>query len=309
MKRKLINSMKQIRLNSRFLMWSFVLVGLNLNVSAQENLETITQEKDSSVPVKNKTSHSLYTNIGFGNNMVYMGSDLSQNKPFYYGALTYGYNDEFYASVSAYHLSAFDQFMTFNTFSLSYNHNLKKGFDISLGISRYQVPTELTDTLFNNFFYANAAIGLDWKILYTNLSVGGILSETSSAYFQLRNSRYIQTPEFFDGKAYFAFDPYMNLLFGSLTKTVTADGTKLGISPPFKSGNSSGSKSPGGGSSGTTSTIFTLMEVDFGLPVSFNIGKLTIEIEPGYALPLYSESDVFNPKGFVLLLGCYFKIL
>ena len=50
------------------------------------------------------------------------------------------------------------------------------------------------------------------------------------------------------------------------------------------------------------------MEIDFGLPVGFNIGKLTIEAEPGYILPMYEVTGMPSPKGFAFLLSCSFKI-
>ena len=106
----------------------------------------------------NKSSHSLYAGAGFGNNMIYMGSEVSQDKPFYYGSITYGFKDELFFSVSGNHLSAFDKALSFSTFSLSYNHDFKKWFDISLSASRYQVNSELTDTLFNSFFYSNIVL-------------------------------------------------------------------------------------------------------------------------------------------------------
>jgi len=235
--------------------------------------------------------------------MVYMGTSISQDKPVFTGSLTYGLKDKLYASVSTYHLSAFDPFLAFHTFSLSYNQAINDWLDISLGVSRYQVASSLTDTLFKSFTYGNFALGFDWKILYTNISVGGIFSEGSSAYMQLRNSRYFQTPEFSKGKAFFSFDPCINMLFGSLTRTVTSEGTTIGISQPFSS------KGSGRNSSQATSTFFGIMEVDLGIPVAFNAGKFTIEAEPGYILPFYSDTEIFNPKGFLFLLNFYFRIL
>ena len=296
--------MKQIRFNAGLLMWSFMLVILSLNASAQENSAAITQEKDITAPVKDESPHSLYAGLGYGSNMIYMGSNVSQDKPFYYGSLTYGYNNEFFVSVSTNHLSAFDPFLSFSAFSMSYNHDFNSWFDISLGVSRYQVNNELTDTLFSNFFYGYLTLGFDWNILYTSISAGGLFSEANSAYFQLKNSRYFETPAFMNGKAYLSCDPYVNLLFGTLTKTITADGTSIGVLPPFRP-----SKSSGQHSSATSTTFFGLMEVDLGLPVAFTTGKLTIEAEPGYVIPLYSKTDILNPKGFILLLNCYFRIL
>lgn len=256
---------------------------------------------------KDSTSatHTLITGIGYANNMIYMGSNLSQDKPLYSGSVTYGFKDEFFVSVSGNHLAAFDPFIAFSAFSLSYNHDFNSWLDISTSISRYQVNSELADTLFSNFFYGSLAVGADWNILYTNLSVGGIFSEGSSAYFQLRNSRYFETGKILKGRAYFSFDPYINLLAGNLTKTVTADGTVIGVSQPYKS-SKTGS---GQHSSSSTTDFFSLIEIDLGVPVAFNAGRMTFEAEPGYVLPAYADSSDSSPKGFTLFLSFYLSII
>lgn len=249
-----------------------------------------------------RSSHSLYVGAGFTSNMVYMGTSISQDKPVYSGSLTYGYKDELYLSASTFHLSAFDPFLAFHALSLSYSHSVNSWFDYSAGISRYQVAPSLTDTLFNSFLYGNVTLGFDWKILYTKVSLGGVLSEETSGYLQLANSRYFETPHFLDEKAYVSFDPYINMLFGSLTRTNTPDGTVIGVSRPFGSGRSDRN------SSQSTETFFGLMEIDLGVPVAFNMDRITLEAEPGYVLSLYSDTEVFNPEGFVFMINCYVKI-
>jgi len=302
--------MKNINLNTRFLFWSILLIITPFTVFSIENPGSASQKQDSALLTKSFPPHAIYAGIGYGSNMV-LGSTYSQDQPYYYGALIYGYNNEFFASVSTFHLSAFDPLLAYHTFSLNYSHVFNSWFDISTGVSRFQVTSELTDTLFNSFFYGDFTLGIDWRLLYSKLSVVGLFSETNSAYFQLRNSRYFQTPEFFNKKAYFSFDPYASLLFGSLTETITSEGTTIGISSPI---NSSGSgKNSSGGSGGTTSTsvtssFFGLMEVDLGLPIGFNIGKFTIEAEPGYVIPMFTVPDMPDPKGFVFMLSCSFNI-
>lgn len=251
------------------------------------------------------STHALYGSLGLGNNMVYMGSSISGDKPYYYVGLTYGFKEKLYASVSSFHLAAFDRFLAFNTFGLTYSQTFNSWFDLSASLSRYQVNSKLTDTLFSSFTYGDLTLGFDWKILYTKLSAGGVFSESSGLYFQVRNSRYFQTPEFINDKAFISFDPYVNMLFGTLTETTTADGTTIGVTQPF---------SPKKGGRGTTGSgtvtreFFSLMEVDLGLPVAFNMGRVTIEADPGFIIPLYSDSDPLNPKGFSLLFSCFVKI-
>lgn len=300
--------MEKARLYVRLLVSSILLLPISFKSSAQEITAGIKQESELVKNRKDKSFHSLYTGIGYGNNMIYMGSNVSNDQPFYSGSITYGFKNELFLSLSANHLSAFDPFLAFSDLSLSYIHDFSSWLDLSLSVSRYQVNRELTDTLFNNFFYGNLAAGFDWNIFYTNISVGGIFSESSGVYFNLKNSRYIKTPELFNGNGYFYFDPYLNLLFGTLTKTVTSDGTSIGVSPPFKTGKSSGGGGGGGNISGTTTTFFSLMEVDLGLPIGFTIGKLTIEAEPGYVLPAYSDDENQSPKGFTLFLNLNYMI-
>lgn len=268
------------------------------SLSAQEDV-LFKGSIDSANVEKSDSRHSLFATTGMGYNMIYMGTSLSGDKPYYSGGLIYSFKNELFVSASALHLNAYDRFISFSTYSLIYTHTFNSWFDIALSASRYQVNKELADTLFNSFIYGDLTLGFDWKLLYTKISAGGLFSEASGIYFQMRNSRFFETPKIFNDKANFSFDPYVNLLFGTLTET--KDGT-LTVAPPFGRG-----KSGGGGSSETTSK-FSLMEIDLGLPVSFNIGKFTIDAEPGYAIPLYSVPAESSVNGFIFTMGIYFKI-
>jgi len=278
---------------------------LSSTSAAQENIAQKSPYIEEDQISDDESPHSFFAGAGYGNNMIYMGSNVSQNKPFISGSVTYGFKNRFFASVSTSHLSAFDPFISFSAFSLSYYQDVNSWFDISAGLSRYQVQSDLRDTLFSSFFYGYITLGFDWNILYTTISAGGLFSELNSAYFNLRNSRYFTTPEFFNGKAFVSFDPYVNMLFGTLTKTISSDGTTIGVSTPFKPGKPSGGSGSG---TGTTINFFSLMEVDLGLPVGFNIGKLTMEAEPGYVFPAYSVYSIESPKGFVLLFNIFYRI-
>jgi len=294
--------MKRISLQNR-IKFLILIIALNLNTTVNGQKVSDSQSQDKPLSDRNTSIHSLYAGAGFASNMVYMGSSISQDKPIYAGSLTYGFKDKLYVSGSTYHLSAFDPFLAFHTLTMNYSNPINSWFDISAGISRYQVAPSLTDTLFTSFVYGYLSFGFDWKILYTNISGAGIFSEGNSTYLQLRNSRYFQTPEFQNGKGFFSFDPYINILFGNLTRTETSEGTTIGISQPFSS------KKSGGNSSQATATFFGLMEIDLGIPIALNAGKFTLEAEPGYILPFYSETEIFNSKGFLFLINCYFKIL
>ena len=277
----------------------FVLLAIVQGSYAVDYSNTNITKPDSTSEDITKSKHNLYGSAGAGYNMIYMGSSLSQDKPFYSGGLIYGFNKEFYVSAYGVHLNIFDPLISFSSFSLNYSHAFNSWFDIALSASRYQANKTLTDTLFTSFFYADLTLGFDWKLLYTKLSAGGLFSESSSAYLQMRNSRFFQTPEMFKGKAFFSFDPYVNLLFGVLTETT--EGTVL--SPPYRKGGRNGN------SSSSTTSRFGLMEIDLGLPISFDIGRFTIDAEPGYTIPVYSGTTIQSAKGFVFSLSVYFRIL
>jgi len=250
------------------------------------------------------SDHSLYTGIGYGSNMIYLGSTISQDQPFGYTALTYGFRDALYATVTVVHLSARSPFLAFYSGSLNYNHVFNSWFDISASISRFEIASSLTDTLFSSFSYGDLTLGFDWKLIYTKVSGGILFSDGTRGYLLIRNSRYFETPEFTKKKLNFSFDPNFTLLLGPLTKIETTEGRVVTISPPYRKGGKYGQTAP----IKTISTSFGMMELDFGLPVSLNANKFTIEAEPGYILPVYDDPEYPGLKGFVFLLSGYFRI-
>jgi hypothetical protein len=254
--------------------------------------------------------HSLYAGAGFGSNMVYLGSTISQDNPYTYGSLTYGFRNEIFASVAAVHLSRLNPYLAFYIGSLNYSHTFNNWFDISAGIYRYEVVPSLEDTLFNSFTYSDLTLGFDWKLLYSKISAGGLFSTENQVFFQLRNSRYFQTPEFFNGKVNISFDPYVNLLLGTLTEVETSTETAYyySISSPYRKWRNSGHVTA------TTDTIYSysgrfgLLEIDFGIPVAFNTNFMTIEFEPSYVVPFYDDDYYLSTKGFVFNLSIIFRI-
>jgi hypothetical protein len=123
----------------------------------------------------------------------------------------------------------------------------------------------------------------------------------------MRNSHYFQTPELFRGKADFSFDPYINLLFGTIT-TVKTDGEAQYYYSVSSHSRSWKKKGQGQGQQVTYSDLFGLMEIDLGLPVSFNTDIMTIEAEPSYMITLYDDSFYPGTGGFIFQLSLYFRI-
>jgi len=276
-------------------------------IAQSDSLKHTATASLSDTVAKKESIHGLYAGTGYGNNMVYMGSTISGNKPYTYASLTYSLANKLFLSGSAVHLSDTKPFMAFYTLSASFNHTFSSWFDISAGLSRYNVHSSLTDTLFNSFSYGELDLGIDWKILYTKLCAGGFLVEGTKPYYQIKNSRYFQTPEFSGKKLYFAFEPYFNFLFGTFTRSETTTGVvSVYTSPPYRKQGNSGSQTV---TTTRFTNIFGLLEMDMGLPVSLNSDRITLEVEPGYIHPVYDDSIYPGTKGFQFVIGLYLKIL
>ncbi len=274
-----------------------------ISLTAQSRTVADTSPDTSSVAGKGSV-HSLYAGAGYGNNMIYLGTTMSQDHGFGYASVSYGLMDKLYLTATGYTITGFSPFIAYYNVGATFNHTFNSWFDISTSLSRYSVAESLQDTLFSNFTYADATLGFDWKILYSKLSIGGLFADGSQLYLQTRHSRYFETPLFAKDKAFFSFDPYINILFGKMISMETSGGTTTTVSPgyrPWKNG--------GQGSSSTYSEVFGPMEIDFGLPISFNYDFVSIEIEPGYVLPLYSETGATGMKGFLFMASAFFRIL
>jgi len=282
-----------------------IMLLLCLDTIGQGRAKNFKTDNDTSATGSELSHHSLFAGTGYGSNMIWLGSTISKNQPYSYGALTYGFSTEFYASFSSVHLTDVNPFLSFHIGSLNWDHVFNSWFDISAGLYRYQVAPSLTTTLFSNFTYTDMTLGFDWRLLYSKISAGALFSNENQAYFQFRNSRYFKTPEFFNDKVNISFDPYINMLFGTLIKTNTSSETSFIITTPSRKWGRYHTIT-------TTSTSYSkkigLMEVDFGLPVAVNTDILTIEAEASYLLPVHDDPDFPGSRGFIFMLSGFFRI-
>ncbi|MGQ9621168.1 MAG: hypothetical protein ACUVTX_09335 [Bacteroidales bacterium] len=286
-----------------FITFLIFIITCQYKVFSQKAIADSLNSAGNPTSVEKSSIHSLYAGVGYGSNMIYLGSTISQDKPYKFAALTYGLGDKLYLSATAVHLSGVSSFVAFYAGTVSFSYTFNSWFDISGGISHYQVPVSLTDTLFQSFTYGDITLGIDWRLLYTKFSAGRIFASESSNYYQIRNSRYFQTPEFSKHNFYFSFEPYINLIFGTLTKTETFNETIIIAAPPFRKRGAIQQQQ------GTVYTsFFSLLEADIGVPVAFNSSRFTIEAEPGYTFPFYEESAFPGTKGFLLMFSLYLRI-
>ena len=95
------------------------------------------------------------------------------------------------------------------------------------------------------------------------------------------------------------------MLFGRLVRIETTTGpAKFGNAPPFVQ-----LKKKQTTTTTTYSYVFSMMDTEFSVPVTLNFTNFSIEAEPIYILPAYSNNDYPAPKGFSLNITAYFRIL
>lgn len=251
--------------------------------------------------------YSIYGGAGWGNNLIYLGSTISHDLPYYSALLTLGLKDGLNISTTVSHLSKTYPYVAFYSLSGRYAHTVNSWFDYSADISGFITPRSLQESLFSNFALLNLTTGYDWKLLYTKLTFSDMYSRGNGVYLEIINSHYFETSRFFKGKALLSFDPDVKLLFGRLVKVESSTGTStLGNAPLFvqlkKKHNTTTTTN-------TYSYIFGMMHTEFSLPVTLNFTNFILVAEPSYILPAYSNPDYPSPKGFSVTMSVYFRIL
>ena len=181
----------------RILLFSFLLLIIPLTAFSQSDRMMSPSATDTLKTVEKSDRHALYAGGGYGSNMIYLGSTISQSQPFGYATLAYSFKNELTASASAFQFANFDPGLAFYNISLNYSHDCNSWFDISSGVYRYQVIPPFTDTLFSSFTYGDVTLGIDLRLIYSQFSIGGLMIKDPQPYFQIRNSRYFMTPAFF----------------------------------------------------------------------------------------------------------------
>jgi hypothetical protein len=275
-------------------------------LAARSANNSCSSNTDTAGAANKSSNHSLFSGAGFGSNMIYLGSTISENQPYLYANLTYGFKNKLYASITPVHLAGLNKIAPFYIGALNYSHTFNSWFDMTLGAYRYQVPASLSDTLFSSFTYGDLTLGFDWKILYSKVTLGGLISQEDQIYLQFRNSRYFETPDFMKGKASISFDPYVNLLFGTFFEVETSGETTIIPSTPGRKWRNFTNQGTGNNLSYVQK--FGFLAADFGIPVSFNTNKMVFEAEVNYMLPLSDSQENPSPKGFIFMLSAIFRI-
>jgi hypothetical protein len=257
----------------------------------QENTDTSFQE------------HSLFLGSGYGNDLLYTGSSISDHQSFVSADITYSFMGKLWSSVMFYNLPGSDQAIPLIDFSAGYNHVFNDYFDVRGSLSYYHSSLDVEEDQTGSFAFLRIGGGFDWYWLYTRISAGRILEKDTGIYLYFRNSRYFRTPAFGKANHFFTLDPNINLLFGNYTQIT-----------PLTRGRGTGPQRPGHQGQGQDFTYydsantFSLLHAEIALPVSFYFYNFIFDVEPVYLIPLNKTDDPSAAQGFYFFMNLAWRI-
>jgi hypothetical protein len=283
----------------------FFMLFANLSVFSQpdttQNIHTTRLEDTASVTMN---KHSVFAGSGYGNDLLYVGTSLTANQPFFSADFTYAFLGKLWTSVTFYNLPGQQPAISMYDLSAGFSHVFNDYLDISASISSYINTGKTDNELYGNFAYLRITGGFDWVWVYSKLTAGRIIEQNSGIYVYFRNSRYFRTGTFGKSGNYFSFDPNVNILFGNFYQ----------VQPLYRGQNRPDGR-PGQGGQGQNEIIgeettdqFTLLQTEISVPMSFYFHNFTFEAEPLYLFPQSTEKDISDAKGFYFFLNVYYRI-
>lgn len=284
--------MKNLLIKSLLLIWLFG----PITVFAQEPLVP---------PVSNKNdAHQLFAGTGYGSNLIYYGTSISENQPYFSSELIYAWIGGLWAGAGFFHLPGEQPFVSFVDLSAGYSYVFSKVFDAGLAISQYHSSQSLDTTLFQNFTFLSANLGIDLKFLYSKITPGWLIADERNFYLLWDNSYYFNTPDLGPKGSFFSFNPTFSLMFGSYAY--------LSYFYYRYGGGGGGGQGPGHGGQGKALVEehenFRLLDMQFSIPVAFYSGRFSLEAEPAYFINFIDDDNGDSSKRFFFTLGVYYKI-
>ncbi len=250
-------------------------------------------------------AHQFYTGVGYGSNLIYYGTSVSGNQPYYSAELLYAWNGGIWAGAGLFHLPGNQPFFSFVDLSAGYNYVFNKVFDAGISISQYFGGESLDTTFYSNYTFLSANLGIDWVVAYTSVSPGWLVAEDNSFYLMIENSRYFRTPILGKKGNYFTFNPGVSFMFGSYAW----------LTQMRRQGGGGGGQGPGPGGTKTfyyTTTElredFRLLDLQVGIPIAFNTKRLSLEFEPAYFFNFIEDENGEKSGQFYFTAGIFLKI-
>lgn len=251
-----------------------------------------------------KKIRAVFFGLTYGNNSSFLGRYQTEILPYYSADISYKSKTGFWLSLMGYDIRNDAVFLDEVDAMAGWSMDLSKRVDASIYYTRYffngssgLIKSSVANT-------AAGSLGLDWGILYTKLTSYYIFGGANDFFLVLDNSRYIEFPHIFSRDDYISIEPKISVISGTQTFVDTHyvnRGTPLFEHP----GNSSAAhgKPMQGGPSVTAvesaRTTFNILSYEFSLPVAYNTGNFSFELNGRYSIPVnLLEGDPSVPQFF-----------
>lgn len=223
---------------------------------------------------------SFAMGLSYGSNSTYFGRSQAEAFPYTAATLTYTAKNGLYGSVQLYNLLNTPTVLDETDLTVGWDHDLGKTLDFSLSYSRFFFPTnsELVKSSVNNAL--DASLGQDWGAFYSRLSATYLFGSAPSkgdGFLILENSRSFETKRGFGPHDYFAVEPVVSIAAGtqSFAEAALTKRNKGKNSVPVA----------------RSVRRFGLVDYEFGIPVSYNVGKLALSAGWRYVVPVNLPAD------------------
>lgn len=249
----------------------------------------------------------------WGNNSSFLGRNQEERLPFLSTDFSYISKSGFWLSAVAYQVLNTASTIDEVDLSAGWSFYPSDRIDAALYYSKFFFSPESSLLKASTGNTANGYVGLDWNILYSRITATATFGGSTDVFLILDNSRYFSTGSLLHKSDTVSIEPRFSLIAGTQT-FVENHMTRQGISPVYSPGTGRpGGPGAGGKGAGTTEeqstqTSFNILNYELALPVTYSIGKLSLEITPRYSIPVNQLEGSEIPAQLFVTTSLYYVL-
>ncbi|WP_303310905.1 hypothetical protein [Hymenobacter sp. BT730] len=227
---------------------------------------------------------SFTVGVGAYTNSTFFGRSQTEKFPYWTTELTYKAPSGAWVSALNYDLFSTTTLRDETDLSVGWDKDFTQRLDGSLSYSHFffSPNSPLLKSAVSNSL--DGYVGLDWGFLYTRLNADYVFGEAQDFFLVLDNSRYFEIDNVLMTKGILSFEPRVSVMAGTQSFVTTSIEQQL---------NRKGKGRPGGTgtTSNSTSTRFSLLNYELRVPVTYSLGKVSVEAAWRYLRPVHTLAD------------------